>query len=126
MSDNASHTSLCSRVCFHQQVAVNEQQWLTKGKGKSADGDRSTRAISFRSSDVGKNHSYAFRVARVITFPVLMESLGEEYTAVELWAFYKSLPLLAVRRQHAWGSEVVQAAAKDRFKKHGAYGHRHR
>ena len=109
---------------FHQQFALDEEQWRSKGKGKSADGDRSTRAISFRSSDYGAEYTYAFRVARVITFPALMESLGEEHDAAELWSFYKSLPLLVLRRQHSWGSPLLREAAQWRYKEYGHYGHR--
>lgn len=110
---------------FQQQFALDEQQWASKGQGKSADGDYSNRAISFRRCDYGqRGHTYAFRLAMAISFPVLMESLGEEHTAAELWALYKSLHLLAVRRQHSWGSELLRAAAKYRYKTYGAYGHR--
>ena len=111
----------------HQQFALDEQQWQTKGKGKSADGDRSTRAISFRSSDYGTygtEYTYAFRAASVITFPALMESLGEDHNAAELWGFYKSLPLLVLRRQHSWGSPLLREAAKWRYREYGQYGHR--
>ena len=94
-------------VFFAHQFAIDGTQWANKGRGmfKSADGDYSTRAISFRPSlfswpaDGG---TYAFRRAWVVTWPKLMFTLGNDFTAAELWAFYKSLPLLAVRRQHAW------------------------
>ena len=109
---------------YHQQFALDEQQWKSKGSGKSADGDWSNRAISFRPSDVGAlGHRYAYRRAMVITFPVLMEKLGDKYTARELWAFYKSLCLLAVRRKHSWGSQLVQAASWYRYRTYGYYGH---
>ena len=112
------------RAFFHQQFALDEEQWRSKGKGESADGDRSTRAISFRSRDYGAGNTYAFRVARVITFPALMETLGEEHDAAELWSFYKSLPLLVLRRQHSWGSPLLREAAKWRYQEYGRYGHR--
>ena len=122
------------RAFFHQQFALDEIQWQSKGKqskgkgksAKSADGDPwpSTRAISFRSTDYGAGYTYAFRVASIIAFPTLMESLGEEHDAAELWRFYKSLPLLVLRRQHSWGSPLLRAAATWRYKEYGHYGHR--
>ena len=111
---------------FEQQFARDERQWAAKGKGKakSADGDFSTRAISFRPADVPDGYTYAYREARVISVPVLINSLGNMFTAADLWRFYKSLPLLVVRRTHAWSSDVRPAAAKLLSKEYGYYGHR--
>ena len=45
---------------FAQQFAVDEAQWANKGKGMfmSADGDYSTRAISFRPGDYPAGRIY--------------------------------------------------------------------
>ena len=124
-----SHVGAISHgmVCFFaQQFAVGEAQWANKGKGMfmSADGDYSTRAISFRPGDYPAGYTYAYRRAWVITWPKLILNLGDDYTAAEIWAFYKSLPLLAVRRQHAWASELRRRAARWRYKEYGHWGHR--
>ena len=115
-------------VFFAQQFSLDATQWVNKGKGmfKSADGDYSTRAISFRPGDYPAKgrYTYAFRRAWVITWPKLMFKLGDDFTAAELWGYYKSLPLLAVRRQHSWASELRQAAARYRHKEYGHWGHR--
>ena len=113
---------------FAQQFAVDNTQWENKGIGKckSADGDYSNRAISFRPGDYPADgrYTYAYRRAWVTTWPQLMLNMGDNYTAAELWAFYKSLPLLAVRKQHSWASDLRRAASKWRYKEYGHYGHR--
>ena len=136
---------------FHPQFATSEPQWVqlsamwngdvkskgkrkgsqsadgdtsNRGKGsKSADGDMSNLVISFR-ENVPPGYDFAFRKASVVTLPALMLHLSDRFCAADLYAFYCSCRLLAIRRQHSWGSAVRRAAGVDRKATFGHWGHR--
>jgi hypothetical protein len=62
------------------------------------------------------------RVATVTTLPQLMMHLGKWYSAANIYQYYMSLNLLAVKRPHAWTNPVRQAAALMRHHETGYYG----
>ena len=59
-----------------------------------------------------------------ISLPELFDKFGEEFTVSELMLWYFNAPKVFRKRQHSWGSAEVRAAAYQRFKTYGRYGHR--
>ena len=64
------------------------------------------------------------RRASVWPLPYLLLKLGACHTAVELYSFWHNCPQLAHARQHTWGSQPHQVAARVRHHDTGYYRHR--
>ena len=45
-------------------------------------------------------------------------------TVAEVMLWYHQAPKVFRKREHAWGSKLVRAAAQQRHKSYGRYGHR--
>ena len=94
------------------------------GKGsKSATGDKSTRVLSFHEGVV-PGYDFAVRQAAVLTLPTLFLRLAHFFPAHQLYAFYCSCRVLAMRREHQWANPVRATAAWYRMATYGHWGHR--
>ena len=108
--------------------------WRHKGKGVGAKGGQASASgddtqftgwvgfenrIVIRSSD----QQYAVWQGPLITLPRLFHALGKAFTAAELYEFWCHCKLRVLHRPHAWGSELRQDAAYERYKSTGYWGH---
>ena len=59
-----------------------------------------------------------------ITLGQLLAEFGKDFTVCELMLWYHNAPKVVRKRPHPWGSGDVRAAAKERMKTYGRYGHR--
>jgi len=69
-------------------------------------------------------YGHSRRVGNAITLGELMLAVGDRYTLMEIYHWYYHANRLCHKRDHSWGSEETQAAAKLRYKEFGTYGHR--
>ena len=90
------------------------------GKGSNRNEGRSNRAASF--VDIPPGYTFKVREARVSMLAEMFLHLGGDFSAADILAVYCSLPLLAVRSEHSWGSSHRQAAAHLRFRDTGRWG----
>jgi hypothetical protein len=97
-----------------------------KGKGKECDKGGFTYKTANRVLKLTGGNAdsveYQVREGLVVSLPELFYELGKWYSAKELYQYFCSRPELAVKRQHAWASEVLRAAAVLRKEETGYYG----
>ena len=67
--------------------------------------------------------TWKYREASCLDLATFFFELGKGYTATQLYRYWNTLPPLATKRPHAWGSPWVQQAAHERFQKTGYYAH---
>ena len=96
------------------------------GKGKECDKGGFTNKTANRVLKItgGNDDSVEYQVREgwVVSLPELVYELGKWYSARELYRYFCSRPELAVKRQHAWASDVRRAAAVLRKEETGFYG----
>ena len=59
-----------------------------------------------------------------ISLPELFQKIGTRFTVSELMLWYYNAPKVLRKRRHSWGSAECRAAAFERLKAYGKYGHR--
>ena len=59
-----------------------------------------------------------------VSLPMLFDAFDKEFTVSEIMLWYSNAPKVLRKKQHAWGSPECRAAAYQRLKTYGHYGHR--
>ena len=91
------------------------------GKGKSI----MTRGKQFTSNVVrlSPDGTWHFRRGTCMSLAHLFAKLGEHWTAAKLYQYYNLSRVFACKRENAWSNPVRRAAATERYRETGWYGH---
>ena len=94
----------------------------TKGKGKVQASEDLSDVFRNRVLQLHYDFSWHYRAGIAVTLPHLLLSLGEMYTAADLYGYFNTLEPLCVKRPHAWTNPVRQAAAHQRWQHNKWHG----
>ena len=92
---------------------------LGKGKGQSL-----KHRLPFASSalQVDANGTWRYRQGVCTSLPHLFATLGNQFTAAEIYKYYNLCTLFATKKPRAWSSPYRQQARQERYKATGRYG----
>ena len=91
---------------------------MSRGSGSPELPELHTNALQMR-----RDGTWSVREGKCISLPQLFQTMGKEYSSVQLYEYWHLLRPLACKRPHAWASPWRQQAVLERYEATGRYGH---